>query len=302
LENDHDADTEYEGDDVDGEYEDDDADGEYESGSPDGTYKSGNTEATSTDNDAASTECVWCNDRFGPCEGKCFWATVMNREPPKPDPVRYDSNPNQENYPIPVLFREDKQPPLYRGQTQNPRIVHAIVEVAMKNLPNMDLRFAIRDPIPDMPESSPGLYDSSVFLDEDPSWRKSFQPIPDPDRIFVTFVKGYYTDGRHLIGYDVGPTTGNPVRPGLSGIEKPRNMNMLFTPCSGDDLRNFRLLKHIGLGYNCADYKIGVTHGTWYDATEPIVEEWYQGWEVATEGHRRLMETFSRVADPQYAT
>lgn len=190
---------------------------------------------------------------------------------------------------IPV-HRRDNGNPIYHGGTYNPLIPLAIIRIAQKNIPFIDLRSALNH-LPNIKptDACPPLHVSihqghPDFVDESPHKRRKTDSC-----IRITYIPSYYSDGRHCIGYYIDDDSSQG--------------QMLFTPCTRADLKEFGLvMEHNSVAndgipdLDAWHYRrIAIVNGHWYQKEN---EYWTMFWDfIDYTWRRRLKIMMGRYED-----
>ncbi|KAF2796302.1 hypothetical protein K505DRAFT_323401 [Melanomma pulvis-pyrius CBS 109.77] len=137
---------------------------------------------------------------------------------------------------------------IYQGETCNPLVCLAIIRVAQANLPFINFSSALNhltnlspaDPFPQLPKEP-------TFVDD-----IAHMPRAGDKIIKTLFIPGYYTDGRHALGYYVRLTK--------------YKTSILFTPCTEANLQQLGLVATFeGDTGAWEDAVIATNKGTWKD-------------------------------------
>jgi hypothetical protein len=177
-----------------------------------------------------------------------------------------DPNIDYTVLPSPPAARSDYDDTIHAAKTCSTAACLAIIRVAQKNMPFLDLRSAIshlpnlgpKDFLPELPEGT--------FVGDIPHDKKR-----DDEEIRILLLPHFYSDKRHALGYYVlGP---DPVVP------KRRWMRTaLFTPCTTGDLEDWDLVADVDDNVKLREQVVGAREGKWLDLN--VVED-YEEWSLA---------------------
>ncbi|KAJ6210308.1 LOW QUALITY PROTEIN: hypothetical protein PSV09DRAFT_1052889, partial [Bipolaris maydis] len=198
-----------------------------------------------------------------------------DEQPDEAEQERYKHRTDYSSTPIPrpPPVHTEYEHQIYTCTTTNPAICLAIVRIAQHNLPNINFQSAINH----LPNLSPaGRLPKLPFgvLAEDIAHK---QDVENDEDITVLFLPRFYHDGRHAVGYF---TTDSPPTNSTQGSWKALMQyvrQMLFTPCTLEDLEAYGLIRYAAVsraqddieGGDASVQSIGARGGRWLH-----VEDW----------------------------
>jgi hypothetical protein len=181
---------------------------------------------------------------------------------------------------------------IYTRTATNPAIFLAVARIAQRNLPFINFQSAIRH-LPNLSheEQLPQLHHD--VLAEDIVHGGDRKRSDDP--VTVLFLPRFYHDGRHALGYY---TCSQSEKSSASGSSKARMRDleqMLFTPCTLEDLEMYGLVRYAACsreqdgsgGSETSVQSVGARGGRWLECDK--VEDWEE-WEAAFDITRVVWE------------
>jgi hypothetical protein len=180
----------------------------------------------------------------------------------------------------PPATQSDYHQPIYVAKTFVPAAFLAIVRIAQKNMPFLDLRSAIIH-LPNLtPTAAMPKLSRDVFTGDIPSPKR-----PNHTEMTVALLPDFYTDGRHCVGYYCVKLD----------AEKVWTQTCLFTPCTSADLRRYGLIEHLPEPDSTITSvkHVGSRNGDWmHDDVVEDYAKWAQGWKVASHVWEKRMCVF----------
>ncbi|KAH8727719.1 hypothetical protein GQ44DRAFT_724786 [Phaeosphaeriaceae sp. PMI808] len=166
--------------------------------------------------------------------------------------------------------RNDYGEMIYKARTCNPAVFLAVIRIAQKNLPSLDLSSAINH-LPNIHSSKPlPKLPPRGFVNDTPHDRRR-----SDTEITIALLPYFYTDGRHALGFfDIVPHAYRSL-----------TNTCVFTPCTTTDLQHFNMLDQF-LMDNGEEFEerqcVGSREGEWLDVGASCdAKDWVLCWSIA---------------------
>jgi len=167
----------------------------------------------------------------------------------------------------PPALRTYYHQPIYVANTFVSAIFLAIIRIAQKNMPFLDLRSALIHLPNVVPTAAMPKLSGDVFTGDIPSPKR-----PSHVPMNVALLPNFYADGRHAIGYF-------HMRMRINSGDK-HTQTCLFTPCTTAELRYYGLIEHLPEDGKIASVPhVGSRNGNWlHDDVVEDCEWWHMTW------------------------